>query len=137
MLTAIPGNQNPPCRIPKISEDARSENQVKVRKETASKSAAIKRRSRNPRNASSSAIGTVTTAPNILSTTHVIRMAVGAFANAAGIWGLACAAGINRPRAGQRMNARTPAIGANQVDLNQVDLNDPGFGIMFHEDPRN
>ena len=72
----LPAIQYPPCRRPKTAEEAKSANHEKRRKETDSKSDEIRRRMRKPRNASSSASGTVTTAANTRKVIQVTRATV-------------------------------------------------------------
>ena len=67
------------CSTPNAIDDPRNDAQVNARVDTSVKSALIRRRSRKPRNASSSAIGTVTTDPTTRNATHRAPTADGIF----------------------------------------------------------
>src|SRR5579883_305478 len=70
-------------------------------------------RIKKPRNASSSAMGTVTTAPTVRNTSHRIRPAVGSDASPAAI-GLWVGTPENRSRPSQSANTAMPASAENQ-----------------------
>ena len=112
----VPPIQWLPCRIPKAADDANSASHVKPCGETDSKSGEMTRRMRNPRNASSSAIGTVTTEARTRTAIQVFRPARDALASADGI-ALPLFEFTRRSSAIQMTKTTAPAAGANHPNL--------------------
>jgi len=111
----MPANQRLPCKIPKATEVIPSPSQVKLCGGTASMSAEMKRRMRKPRNASSSAMGTVSTAAKTRNAIQVARIAGVVPAKASGMvsWVLVFR---NASMPSQIANASMPTAGPNQLN---------------------
>src|SRR5271157_3333599 len=98
------------CIAPKRSEEIRKEGQVNRSAGTLSKSAAMRRRTRKPRKASSSASGTITTDPNTRKASQAAAANMGIPDRALGIVRDVSAAAVafSGSRAIQRAKTRIP-----------------------------
>src|SRR2546423_1434432 len=109
---STPAINLPPCKMPKIAEETKTAIGVTRENEIASKSGATIRRKRYPRNASSSANGTVVMLARTRNAIHKIRAEDEASAKAIGIAALAACVG-KRSSAIQSKKMSTPATGAS------------------------
>src|SRR5262249_32811260 len=116
----VPTIHRSPCIKPKATDETTSATSDQRRKSTLSKSSAVRRRKRYPRKASSSAIGTVATAPKVLNVIQKTRIAADPPASAAGIASDASLPAIQSP-AIQIANTRAPVAGAIQPKLQSIE----------------
>src|SRR5271166_6599526 len=116
-----PATQRSPCSRPNASEERRTETAVNSRNPTEVKSAEISRRLRKPRNASSSAIGTVVTAAATRTTSHAMRAEAGKAARPAAIPPASCVP-LNRSSKIHMAKTRQPIAGASQPNLQSSSL---------------
>src|SRR5262245_41760430 len=104
-----------PCSRPKETEETRNDTHVNRRGDTARKSAATSRRTRYPRNASSSASGATNTDPTTRHTTQATTAQSAAPASATRGSGRVAPPRAVRPNATHTTNTPTPASIAGQA----------------------